>query len=102
MHVTHVHVHVKSEHVEAFIDATRRNREGSVREPGNADFDVLQSLDDPTRFVFVEIFQDEEAAAAHKTMAHYLKWRDEVAPWMASPREGRRYRMVAPEPARPS
>jgi len=65
-------------------------------------FHTWMEIGIPTRFVFVEIFQDEEAAAAHKTMAHYLKWRDEVAPWMASPREGRRYRMVAPEPARPS
>jgi autoinducer 2-degrading protein len=96
MHVTLVHVHVAREHLESFVDATRRNHLGSVSEPGNLRFDVLQSEDDPTRFVLVEIFRDPEAAAAHKTTAHYLRWRDEVAGWMASPREGKRYRMLAP------
>jgi autoinducer 2-degrading protein len=93
MHVTLVHVHVVPEHVESFLAATRRNQEASVREPGNVRFDVLQSLDEPSRFVFVEIFRDDEAAAAHKQTAHYLAWRDEVAPWMVTPREGKRYRM---------
>ena len=98
MHVTHVHVHVKPEHLEEFVAATRANHEGSVREPGNLRFDVLQSEDDPARFVLVEIFRDAEAVVAHKTTSHYLAWRDEVAGWMAAPREGRRYRLLAPDP----
>lgn len=98
MQVTLVHVHVKPESLEAFIAATRRNHEGSIREPGNLRFDVLQSEDDPTRFILVEMFRDEPAVAAHKSTTHYLAWRDEVAGWMASPREGRRYRLLAPTP----
>jgi autoinducer 2-degrading protein len=99
MHVTLVHIHVRTEHVDRFMDATRRNREGTAREPGNVRFDVLQSEDDPDRFVLVEVFRDADAAALHKTTSHYLAWRDEVAPWMAAPREGRRYRLLAPESA---
>jgi len=98
MHVTLVHVHVKPEHLERFVAATMRNHEGSVRELGNLRFDVLQSEDDPTRFVLVEMFRDGEAVAAHKATPHYQAWRDEVASWMASPREGRRYRLLAPAP----
>jgi autoinducer 2-degrading protein len=101
MHITHVHVQVKAEHLGDFVAATRANREGSRREPGNVRFDVLQSEDDPTRFVLVEIFRDAEAAAAHKTTAHYLAWRDAVVGWMASPREGRRYRALTPEDSAP-
>src|SRR5438094_8526340 len=100
MHVTLVHVHVKPEFLEPFIVATRRNHEGSAREPGNVRFDVLQAEADPARFVLVEMFRDPEAAAAHKTTPHYLAWRDEVAPWMATPREGVRYRLLAPTAAR--
>jgi autoinducer 2-degrading protein len=99
MHVTMVHVHVKPEHLEPFIAATIRNHEGSIREPGNMRFDVLQSEDDATRFVLVEMFRDSEAAAAHKSTSHYQTWRDEVTDWMASPRQGRRYRLVAPIPS---
>jgi autoinducer 2-degrading protein len=96
MHVTLVYVHVKPEHVEAFAEATRRNHAGSVREPGNLRFDVLQSADEPTRFVLVEVYGDEAAAAAHKKTAHYLAWREAVADWMASPRVGRRFSVIAP------
>ena len=98
MHVTLVHVHVKREHLESFIAATRHNHEGSAREPGNVRFDVMQSEDDPTRFLLLEMFRDGESAAAHKATAHYLIWRDQVAAWMASPREGHRYRLLAPDP----
>ncbi len=96
MHITHVHVHVKPEHRGAFVSATLRNHEASVREPGNLRFDVLQSEDDPDRFVLVEVYRDADSAGAHKQTTHYLASRDEVAPMMASPREGKRYRAMAP------
>src|SRR5215831_15388467 len=98
MHVMLVHIRVKPEHVESFSDAIQLNQKGSVREPGNVRFDVLQSSDDPTRFVLVEMFRDDEAAAAHRTTPHYKAWRDQVADWMAEPRDGRRYRLLSPAP----
>lgn len=89
--VTLVHVHVKATHLQSFIDATRVNHEASVREPGNLRFDVLQSTEDPTRFTLVEAYENEMAAAAHKQTPHYLTWRDAVADWMETPRQGMRY-----------
>ena len=97
MHVTLVHVHVKPEHVDDFVAATRGNHEGSVREPGNLRFDVHQSADDPTRFLLYEIYATAEDAAAHKRTPHYLAWRERVADWMATPRQGIAYRAVFPE-----
>jgi autoinducer 2-degrading protein len=91
MHVTLVHVHVKPEHVEAFIVASRINHEAAIHEPGNVRFDVLQSADDPTRFVLYEAYASPERAAAHKATQHYAAWRDAVAPWMAEPRQGLPY-----------
>lgn len=88
MHVTLVHIHVKPDHVADFIAASRTNHLHSVREPGNYRFDVLQQADDPARFVLYEAYDSAEAAAAHKQTAHYLQWRDSVAGWMASPRQG--------------
>jgi (4S)-4-hydroxy-5-phosphonooxypentane-2,3-dione isomerase len=87
MNVTLVHVRVRPERVEAFIDATRANHEASIREPGNLRFDVLRAADDPTRFVLYEAYVDA-AAAAHKDTPHYLEWRETVADWMAEPRRG--------------
>jgi autoinducer 2-degrading protein len=88
MHVTLVHVAVKPEYIDAFITATRANHEASVREPGNRRFDVLQSPDDPSRFVLYEAYARAEDAAAHKQTAHYAQWRDTVGPMMAAPRQG--------------
>lgn len=96
MHVTMVHVHVKPEHVEAFIHATRTNHEHSVKEPGNLRFDVLQSADDHTHFLLYEAYATEADAARHKETAHYLQWRNMVAPWMAGPRQGVRYHGLLP------
>ncbi len=91
MYVTLVHIHVKSEHLPEFIEATRANHEGSVREPGNLRFDVLQSSADPTRIILYEAYRDEEASKAHKETAHYAAWRDAATDWMAEPRVGVRY-----------
>lgn len=86
MFVVHVNVHVKPEFVEAFIAATIENARNSVQEPGIARFDVIQQLDDPTRFVLVEVYRTSDDPAEHKKTAHYQTWRDTVAEMMAKPR----------------
>jgi quinol monooxygenase YgiN len=95
MLIVHVSVHVGAGFVDAFIEASRANAAASVGEVGVARFDVVQALDDPTRFVLVEAYRTEEAAAAHKETAHYATWRDTVAPMMAEPRSSVRYRGIA-------
>jgi quinol monooxygenase YgiN len=99
MFIVHVHVHVTPESVEAFRAASIENARHSVREPGIARFDVVQQLDDPTRFVLVEVYRTVEAAAAHKDTVHYATWRDTVAPMMAEPRVGVKYSNVFPDEA---
>jgi len=98
MHATLVHVRVMPAHVAEFIGATAANHRASVREPGNLRFDVLQSPEDPARFILYEVYRDAGAAAAHKQTAHYAAWRDTVAPWMAEPRHGEPFHMLYPEP----
>jgi quinol monooxygenase YgiN len=91
MLVVHVFVHVHADQVEPFAAATLENARASVQEPGIARFDVIQQSDDPTRFVLVEVYRTEEAPAQHKETAHYQRWRDAVAPMMASPRQSIKY-----------
>jgi autoinducer 2-degrading protein len=91
MHVTFVHVRVLPDQIDAFLEATRENHEGSVREPGNLRFDVLRDPADHSRFLVYEVFLDDDAAAAHKATPHYLAWRDRVAQMMAEPRHGDRW-----------
>ncbi len=97
MLITHVHVHVKPEFIEAFKQATIENASQSVKEPGIARFDVIQSADDPARFILVEVYRTAEAPAQHKATRHYLTWRDTVAPMMSEGRSSMQYRNVFPE-----
>ncbi|MCU0788311.1 MAG: antibiotic biosynthesis monooxygenase [Verrucomicrobia bacterium] len=96
MLIVHVHVHVKPECIEAFQAASQENAQHSVREPGIARFDVVQQLDDAARFVLVEAYRTEAAAAAHKETAHYARWRDAVAPMMAEPRHSVKFSNLFP------
>jgi autoinducer 2-degrading protein len=95
--IVHVHVQVHADQIEAFREATLANARASVQEPGIARFDVLQQEDDPARFVLVEVYRDAEAPGRHKQTAHYLRWRDAVAPRMASPRVGVRHANLFPD-----
>jgi len=96
MLVVHVHVHVKPEAIDAFVDATRANARSSVREPGVVRFDVVQQADDPTRFILVEIYRTADDPARHKETAHYAAWRDAVEPLMAEPRRSVKLQAVFP------
>lgn len=96
MLIVHVHVRVKAADLEAFRAATIENAQQSIQEAGVARFDVVQHRDDPTRFVLVEVYRDDNAAAAHKETAHYKKWRDTVADMMAEPRASVKFTNVFP------
>jgi quinol monooxygenase YgiN len=96
MLIVHVHVRVKQECVDSFREATIANARASLLEPGIARFDAVQQLDDPTRFVLVEVYRDDQAPARHKETAHYAAWRDAVAPMMAEPRQSVKYVNVHP------
>jgi (4S)-4-hydroxy-5-phosphonooxypentane-2,3-dione isomerase len=96
MLIVHVHVQVKPEFIQPFIAATLENARQSLQEPGIARFDLAQQSEEPTRFVLVEVYRTAEAPAQHKETAHYLKWRDAVAPMMASPRSSVKYANLFP------
>jgi len=97
MLIVHVHVHVKADQVEAFRAASVENAKQSVQEPGVARFDVIQQLDDPTRFVLVEVYRAPSDPAKHKETAHYKTWRDAVETMMAEPRTSVKYANVFPD-----
>ncbi|MBI5670869.1 MAG: antibiotic biosynthesis monooxygenase [Chloroflexi bacterium] len=97
MLVTLVHIHVKPDYVEPFIEATLDNARNSAQEPGIARFDLIQQADDPTRFILVEVYLTDDAPAKHKETAHYLRWRDKVTEMMAEPRFGVKYNALFPD-----
>jgi (4S)-4-hydroxy-5-phosphonooxypentane-2,3-dione isomerase len=95
--VTLVHIWVKEEYLPQFIEITRYNHENTLMEPGNIRFDVLVDARDKCKFVLYEVFESEEAIAAHKETEHYNRWRETVTDWMSRPREGQRHEVISPE-----
>ena len=89
----HVMIHVNEADVDTFRQASLENARQSREEPGIAQFDLVQQRDDPTRFVLIEVYRDAEAPLRHKETVHYQKWRDTVAPMMASPRTSISYQL---------
>ena len=87
MFVLHVHLKVKPEFVQAFLEATKDNAQHSVQEPGCLRFDILHVKDDPTRFVFNEVYRQASDLDHHRTTEHYQRWRDAVPDMMAEPRQ---------------
>ncbi len=99
MVVTMVHIWVKEHFVDEFIRATIENHENTIKEPGNIRFDFLSDANDKAKFVLYEVFESEDAIAAHKNTSHYIKWRDSVADWMAQPRQGFKHHVIRPTDA---
>jgi (4S)-4-hydroxy-5-phosphonooxypentane-2,3-dione isomerase len=97
MIISLVHIHIKPDTIDAFIEATNENARYSRLEPGIARFDFLQQADDSTRFVLIEVFRTEEAPLKHRETAHYLKWRDTVTDMMAEPRVGIKHINISPD-----
>lgn len=60
-------------------DFTAATRE----EPGCLWFDWSRSLDDPTEYVLVEAFRDDEAGAAHVRSAHFRTAQRTLPPHLA-------------------
>jgi (4S)-4-hydroxy-5-phosphonooxypentane-2,3-dione isomerase len=97
MIVVEVNIVVKPDFIEEFIAATVANAEASLRESGVARFDFLQDVDDPTRFVLVEVYRTQDAPAKHKQTDHYKTWKAVAEDMMALPRTKKVYVNIFPE-----
>lgn len=96
MYIVQVFIHVKPEFIEAFKDATLENAKQSIKEPGIARFDIIQQIDNPTRFVLVEVYRDDLAPAKHKETPHYNTWKNIAEGMMAEPRTRIIYKNIFP------
>jgi autoinducer 2-degrading protein len=96
MYAVIVRVRVTPGSAARFIELSRANQRGSQQEPGNRRWELLQVLGDPERFILDEQYVDEAAFKAHQQTAHYLAWREAVAPLMAEPRQAEKAAVVAP------
>ena len=77
MHIVSVSVTVKRELLAEFEQAILRNaRESMAHDKGLLRFDVSQAYDDPTLWLFHEVYDAPEAHAAHRQTAHFLAYQE--------------------------
>ena len=61
----------KPEEVGSLVDIIHRFLPQAQNEPGVLAFQIHQSLTEPTKFFFYEVFKDEEAFAVHQQSEHF-------------------------------
>lgn len=98
MHMIIVRLEVKPDRVDDFLKLVSFNAAESRKEPGNLRFDVVRSVDTPTRFGLYEVYRDDDGVRAHQATPHYAKWRAEIEALLVTPRISEKYTSVIPEP----
>ena len=74
---------VKAEDADRWPEISRSFTEATRSEPGNLWFDWSRSLDDPTEYVLVEAFADDDAGAAHVQSDHFRAAQQELPAYLA-------------------
>jgi quinol monooxygenase YgiN len=61
----------KPSEVDALVEIIRRFLPQAQKEPGVYAFQIHQSLTEPEKFFFYEVFKDEDAFAAHQQTEYF-------------------------------
>ncbi|WP_433516909.1 putative quinol monooxygenase [Nonomuraea sp. CA-143628] len=74
---------VLPEHADRFIEIVGDFTQATRDEPGCLWFDWSRSVAEPTEYVLVEAFRDDEAGAAHVQSEHFKQARRTLPPYLA-------------------
>lgn len=74
----------KPDYTEQFMDLVTPFTEATRKEPGNLWFDWSRSVEDPSEFVLVEAFLDDDAAGTHVNSAHFKAGLEAMRPALAA------------------
>lgn len=75
---------VKPESIEDWPQISGPFTRATRSEPGCLWFDWSRSLDDPSEYVLIEAFRDDDAGAAHVQSDHFKAARRELPPHLVS------------------
>jgi len=79
MHMRVVNMKIKQEFVEAFKASSTEGIEKLLAEPGVVSSALLQKVDEPACFLFVEAYASAEAYEEHLKSKCFLDWQAGVA-----------------------
>ncbi len=94
-----VSLKVKPDQRERFLSVAEDDSICSVRDEGGGclRFDVYQDNQDQNRFFFHEVYRDQAALDAHRTMPHFQRWNQASAEVLAEPGQRQLCNVVFPE-----
>ncbi|MFE6937564.1 putative quinol monooxygenase [Streptomyces chartreusis] len=75
---------VRPEHADRWPEISAEFTRATRAEPGCLWFDWSRSVEEPTEYVLVEAFRDEEAGAAHVQSAHFKAAQRTLPPHLLS------------------
>ncbi|MFB7934239.1 MULTISPECIES: putative quinol monooxygenase [Streptomyces] len=75
---------VRPEHADRWPEIAADFTRATRAEPGCLWFDWSRSVDEPTEYVLVEAFRDDEAGAAHVQSAHFKAAQQTLPPHLAA------------------
>lgn len=88
-----VEVKIKPENFLDFINETRIAQKKTILEPGCKGYTINRG-DSDNSIILIESYVSEIAISYHKTTSHFLEWRENVQPYMASPRTSVKYTSI--------
>lgn len=82
-----VSLDVKPDQRERFLAVAEDDSTSSVRDEGGGclRFDVYQDQENQNRFYFHEVYRDQAALDAHRTMPHFARWSEASREVLAGP-----------------
>lgn len=91
-----VSIIIKSDHMQAFTEATIQDLRASLQDPGVLHFELLRESDDSTRFLLHEVYESRDAGLQHIEMDHFKKWQSTIKPMIVEPPHAVAYEHVLP------
>lgn len=75
---------VKPEHADTWLSVAGDFTAATRAEPGCLWFDWSRSVDDPTEYVLIEAFRDDDAAVAHVQSSHFTTACEQLPPHLVA------------------
>lgn len=94
-----LHAHTKPEKADAFEALFRSYVAPSRLEPGCIEYHMLRDQQDPTLFIFYEIWQSREHLAVHENLPHMKQFFDNRMDYLARDFDVRLIYMLSPSSA---
>jgi autoinducer 2-degrading protein len=79
-----VHLKIKPDSVDRFMQGLQANAREARKEPGCRQFDILVDPNDKTKAMLYEVYNDEKAFEAHQQTPHFKKYLAEAVPLLAA------------------